>query len=135
MKLDRFEIYSPEFANLGDQEIKKCEIYYGNDTYNNDVFGYQEHWAEYRYRPHQVSGILDPQATGSLDFWVLTDDYSTRPALDGTWIKEDRTNLARCLVSGLTGPDYIGDFYLPYVATREMPLFTIPGLIDHFGSY
>lgn len=135
LKTDRFEIYSPEFANLGDQEILNCEIYYGNDTSNDDVFGYQEHWAEYRYRPHRVSGILDPQAANALDFWVLTDDYgNVRPSLSGSWLQENRNALARCLVTGSTGPDYIADFMLPYVATREMPLFTIPGLIDHFGS-
>ena len=133
MKLDRYEIYSPEFANLGDQEIKNCEIYYGADAYNNDVFGYQEHWAEYRYRPHRTSGWLNNQVANALDFWVLTDEYTQRPALDGSWIKEDRDWVSNCLVSGSSGPDYIVDMYFDYTATREMPLFTIPGLIDHFG--
>lgn len=134
MKLNRFDIYSPEFANLGDQEVLNAEIYYDDSSANRDVFGYQEHWAEYRYRPHRTSGLLDPRAPNALDFWVLTDEYASRPSLSPAWIVEDRASISRALVSGENGPDYIGDFYLPYVATREMPLFTIPGLIDHFGA-
>ena len=134
-KLNRYEFYSPEFANLGDQAVLNKEIYAGA-TNPDDVFGYQEHWAEYRYRPHRVSGILDPFASGSLDFWNLADeyDYSAQPALDYSWIVENRDFLTRALVTGEDGPDYIADFYFDYTATREMPLFTIPGLIDHFGA-
>lgn len=131
LKTNRFEIYSPEFANLGDQEIKIEELY--AEVNDGSVFGYQEHWAEYRYRPSQVSGDLDPNSVNPLDFWTLADKYTNRPVLGPSFIEEDRNALSRCLVTGSNGPDYIGDFYFDCVAIREMPTYSIPGLVDHFG--
>lgn len=132
---DRFDFYFPEFANLGDQSVLSKEIYFSNDSaaLENAVMGYQEHWAEYRYRPNRVSGLMNPNATNSLDYWTLAEKFASRPVLSNAFIMEDRNALTRALVSGSTGPDYIGDFYLNYVAIREMPLYTIPGLVDHFG--
>lgn len=132
-KKDRFEFYSPEFANLGDQAILNKEIYVADDANNDDVFGYQEHWAEYRYVPNRQTGLLNPSVSGSLDYWTLGTKFSSRPSLGETFIKESRDNITRCLKTGSTGPDYIGSFYFDMTMTREMPLYTIPGLIDHFG--
>lgn len=123
LKANRFEFYSPEFANIGDQEILKAEICMTNSSADKDVFGYQEAWAEYKYRPNRVSGLLDPAYSGSLDFWTLGDVYAAAPVLGSSFLIEDRTAISRALVTGDIGPDYIGDFYLDYVATREMPLF------------
>lgn len=135
MKRNRFEIYSPEFANLGDQEIKGAEIFATGDPANdNRVFGYQEHWAEYRYRPNRVSSILNPNVDNSLDFWTLADKFASAPTLSPQFIEENRANIARALVTGVEGPDFIGDFYFDYTAVRPMPAYTIPGLIDHFGA-
>ena len=136
LKADRFDFYSPEFANLGDQVVYDGEIYCGglNNTTAKAPFGYQEHWAEYRYRPNRVSGLLAPTGSNSLAFWTLADKFAAVPSLSGTFLEEDRNAISRALVSGNNGPDYIGDFYFDYTATREMPLITIPGLIDHFGS-
>lgn len=135
---DRFDFYSPEFANLGDQAILNKEIYAkGLDVgskNNNDVFGYQEHWAELRYRPSRTTGLLNPAASNSLNFWTLTDLYSSLPELSEDFLFEDRNSIARCLVSGESGPDYIADFYFDLTAVRPMPAYTIPGLIDHFGA-
>lgn len=129
----RFEFYSPEFANLGDQEIKNKEIFAGTEE-DDGVFGYQEHWAEYRYRPDRVSGLLNPNASESLDFWTLADKFATLPRLNEQFITENRSNIARALATGETGPDFIADFYFDYTAVRPMPAYTIPGLIDHFGA-
>jgi len=131
---DRFEFYSPEFANLGDQAVKNKEIMV-TGTNDEKTFGYQEHWAEYRYRPDRVSGLLNPNATGALDYWTLADKYSSRPELDARFIVENRDNIKRALVTGNTGPDFVADFYFDYTAVREMPAYTIPGLIDHFGNH
>lgn len=130
---DRFEHYSPEFANLGDQAILNKEIMLTGDSTDESVFGYQEHWAELRYRKSYVSGLLDPNASNALDFWTLAEKYASRPSLSASWITENRDALTRALVTGATGPDYICDMYASYVATREMPVYTIPGLVDHFG--
>lgn len=133
-KFNRFEFYSPEFANLGDQAVLRKEIYLAGDASDDDVFGYVGHWDEYRYRLKRVSGKIDPQALNPLDFWTLADDYNNAPQLGAAWIEEDRNAIARCLVTGATGPDYIGDFFFEYAATRELPLYNIPGLVDHFGA-
>lgn len=133
---DRFDFYFPEFANLGDQAVLNKEIYFQDSgiSIEDGVFGYQEHWAEYRYRPNRISGLMDPALANSLSFWNLGENFANLPTLNNSFIMEDRNALTRCLVSGASGPDYIGDFYFDYIATREMPLYTIPGLIDHFGT-
>lgn len=133
-KADRFEFYSPEFANLGDQAILNKEIMVTGDASDEQPFGYQGHWDEYRYRKNRVSGLLNPAAPGSLNYWTLAENFSTRPQLSASFIEENRDALSRCLVTGSTGPDYIGDFFIQYAATRELPLYNIPGLIDHFGA-
>lgn len=137
LRRDRFDFYFPEFANLGDQGIYRGEIWFiGNssDSYDKAIWGYQEHWAEYRYRPNRVSGIMDPMASGALAYWNLSEKFTSQPTLSNSFIMENRDDITRCLVSGATGPDYIGDFYFDYTAIREMPLYTIPGLVDHFGT-
>lgn len=134
IKRDRFEFYSPEFANLGDQATLKKEIYLAGDEGDEQVFGYQEHWAEYRYRPNRVSGSLDPNAPNALSFWTLANKFTNQPEFNAAFVQESRDNLARALTTGSdTTADYICDFAFKYTAVRELPAYTIPGLIDHFG--
>ena len=130
---DRFDFYFPEFANLGDMAVKNKEIYAGKIT-DDGILGYQEHWAEYRYRANRASGLLNPNAANALDYWTLGDKFAALPTLSNSFIMEDRTNISRALVTGSSGPDYIADFHFNYTAIREMPLYTIPGLVDHFGT-
>lgn len=132
IKTNRFEFYSPEFANIGDREVLRFELD-GKST-NDDVFGYQEAWAEYRYRPSRVSGDLNPSVTGSMPYWTLADSYALVPQLGSSWIEEDRTAVARALVTGTNGPDFLCDWYYEDYAARLMPVYSIPGLIDHVGS-
>ena len=137
LKSNRFEFYSPEFANLGDQATTYDEIQaYGlNGAYNRigQVFGYQEHWAEYRYRKNLVSGSMRVGKT--FDVWTLADSFTNKNVeLGYNFLKEDRSALARLLASGINGPDYFCDFHAKIIATRELPLYSIPGLIDHFGA-
>lgn len=133
-KSSRWEIYSPEFANLGDQAILKKHLMVNGDASDDEVFGYQGHWDEYRYRRNRVSGVLDPAVSGSLSYWTLADNYSTRPLLSSSFIEENRDCISRVLSTGATGPDYIFDCYIQYATTREMPMYAIPGLVDHFGA-
>ena len=132
IKTNRFEFYSPEFANIGDQEVLRFEL--SGKATTDDVFGYQEAWAEYRFRPNRVSGDLNPGITGSQPYWTLADDYATVPQLGSYWITEDRTNVARALATGSNGPDFLCDWYYEDYAARLMPVYSIPGLIDHVGS-
>lgn len=132
IKTNRFEFYSPEFANIGDQEVLRFEL--SGKATTDDVLGYQEAWAEYRYRPSRVSGDLNPGVTGSMPYWTLADNYATVPQLGPTWIEEDRTNVGRALATGVNGPDFLCDWYYEDLAARLMPVYSIPGLIDHVGS-
>lgn len=126
----RTDFYFPVFANLGAQEIKNKEIYVSNDANDDKVFGYQEAWAEYRYKPSIVSGILRP-SNANYAPWTLATRFGSLPTLGKTFIEQDRTALNDALITGNNGPDFICDFYFDEVAVRPMPMYSIPGLIDH----
>lgn len=129
----RTDFYFPVFANLGAQEIKNKEIFaIGNSASQNEgTFGFQEAWAEYRYKPSIATGLLNPNAANSLGYWTLTNRFSSLPTLSQSFIEQDRTALNDALVTGSTGPDFIADFYFDAVYVRPMPMYSIPGLIDH----
>lgn len=128
----RFDYYWPKLANIGEQPVYNREIYLQGTANDDGVFGYQEAWADYRYKPNRVAGEMRSNATASLDVWHLADDYSDLPTLSDTWIQEDANNVNRVLaVSDKTANQFFGDFYIQNVSTRPMPLFSVPGLIDH----
>ena len=130
-----FDYYNPTFANLGEQAVMTREIYFDvNDTLEAtpSVFGYQEAWADYRYKPSRVAGEMRSAATTPLDSWHLADNYSEQPYLSDSWIREDKTMLDRCLaVTSSVSNQLIFDFFIKCQASRPMPLYSIPGLIDH----
>ena len=113
--------------------MKRKEIYCTGVADNDErVFGYQEAWADYRYKPSRVAGEMRSRVTNTLDVWHLADKYAQLPTLSDTWIEEDRTNVDRCLaVTSQVSNQLFGDFYVHNICTRPMPLFSIPGLIDH----
>lgn len=128
----RFDYYWPVFANLGEQAILNKEIYAQGTDEDEEVFGYQEAWAEYRYKPSRVAGEMRSAAQTSLDVWHLADDYSALPALSSSWIMEDKTNVDRVLaVSSSVSDQLFADIYVKSKVTRPMPVYSIPGLIDH----
>jgi len=131
LRKERFDFYHPVFANLGAQKVLNKEIYFNGGTTGDQVFGYQEAWAEYRFLPGYNSGLLNPSRNSSLDYWNLADNYGATPTLGPTFLKEDRSNLARCLVTGVNGPDFIGNFYIKDTVVNPMPLYSIPGFADH----
>lgn len=126
------DYYFPTLANLGEQAILNKEIYaQGNDT-DNEAFGYQEAWAEYRYKPSRVSGAMRSNYQASLDAWHYADEYTQQPILSSSWIDETASNIDRTLsVQSSKEDQFIADFYFQCEATRPMPLYSIPGLIDH----
>lgn len=130
------DFYYPVFANIGEQAVLKDEIYwqsYMNQTIGeNAVFGYQEAWADYRYKPSRVSGEMRPGVDNSLAVWHLADYYSDQPTLSDEWIREDKSNVDRVLsVTSDVSNQIFADFYVKNIATRPMPMYSIPGLIDH----
>lgn len=130
IRKSKWDFYTPEFANLGNVAVLNKEIYLNNDSADNEVFGYQEAWADYRYQPNLVTGEMRSNYSQSLDIWHWADDYSTRPYLDSDWIDEPIENVERTLAVQ-DQDQFFGDFYFGAVWTRPMPLYSIPGLIDH----
>lgn len=128
-----FDFYNPTFANLGEVPILKKEIFFTDNAEQNDsVFGYQEAWADYRYKPNRVAGEMRSAYTTPLDSWHLADNYSTVPSLSADWIREDKTMLDRALaVTSQVSNQLIADFYIKADYARPMPVYSIPGLIDH----
>lgn len=127
-----FDYYWPEFANIGEQAVLNKEIYAQGNAQDDEVFGYQEAWADYRYKPSRVSGEMRSSYAQSLDVWHLADDYSKMPALSDSWIHEDPAIINRVLaVSDNLANQFFCDIYVQNYTTRNMPLYSIPGLIDH----
>lgn len=128
----KFDYYWPVFANIGEQPIFNKEIYAQGTEEDDEVFGYQEAWADYRYKPSRVSGEMRSNAPSSLDFWHLADDYEALPRLSASWITEDSSNVDRAIaVSERLADQLFADIYVENTTTRPMPLYSIPGLIDH----
>ena len=123
------DFYLPVFANIGEQPVYSDEIFYvGND----DVFGYQEAWADYRYKPNRVSGEMRPNVANSLASWHLADNYASAPTLSDSWIREDKGIVDRVLaVSSANSNQVFCDIYFKAIYTRPMPTYSVPGLIDH----
>lgn len=130
---DRFDYYWPVFANIGEQAVKNREIYAQGTTADDEVFGYQEAWADYRYKPNRVTGEMRSSAPLSLDVWHLADDYESQPYLSDEWIRENKSTVDRVLaVSSNNSAQLFCDIYVNNRTTRPMPVYSIPGLIDHF---
>lgn len=126
------DFYNPFFANLGEQPILNENIYAQGTDKDKEAFGYQEAWADYRYKENYVSGYMRSNASGSLDVWHFADDYNELPILGTTWIDEPYSNVDRTIAvtSDLTH-QFIGDFFFKTYYTRSMPVYSVPGLIDH----
>lgn len=133
-----YDFYNPYFANLSEQSVYNYELYFSGSnetTYskNEETFGYQEAWAEYRYKQNRVTGHMRSNSpSGSLDAWHYADDYASMPMLGEEWIVEPTNNVDRTLaVSSQLANQFIADFYFKCSYVRNMPIYSIPGLIDH----
>lgn len=130
----RYDFYFPAFAMLGEQAVLTKEIYTtGVSATDNTVFGYQERWAEYRYSPGKVTGLFRSTSAGTIDPWHLAQKFTAAPTLGATFIVETPP-LSRILAVGAAanGQQIIFDSFFNIRATRPMPLYSVPGLIDHF---
>lgn len=128
---DRFDFYFPSLAHLGEQATLVKEIYADGSEADDLVFNYQERHAEYRYAPSRVSGKFRSNASGSLDSWHLAYDFESRPVFNQVFIREDENPLKRALTFQ-NEPDFIADIRLDIKAARPMPVYGVPGLVDHF---
>ena len=129
----RLDFYLPALSHIGEQAVLNREIYTvaGETTPQNDeVFGYQERYAEYRYKPSIVSGLFRSEASGSLDSWHLAQDFGSLPVLNDEFIVEDAP-MSRVLAV-TTEPHLLFDGFMSYKCARPMPTFAVPVLVDHF---
>lgn len=126
----RYDYYWPVLANIGEQAVLNKEIYAQGNEKDEEAFGYQEAWADYRYKPSKVTGLFRSNAAQSLDSWHYAQDYDTLPTLSTAWMEQNDTEMKRTLAVQ-NQPDFIADFYFMNKTTRCMPVYSIPGLIDH----
>lgn len=125
------DIYNPTFANAPEQPVYNKELLVsGTQATDDGVFGYQEAWWEYRNSPNLITGEFSPDYATSLDSYHYGDDYSTTPTLSAGWIAEPCTQVSRTLAV-TSHHQFLADFYFDQKWTRAMPVYSIPGLIDH----
>lgn len=124
------DFYYPVFANLGEQAILKKELYLTGTSTDEQAFGYQEAWAEYRMKPNRISGKFRSNATGTLDSWHYGDNYTETPNLSQAWMKEGDSEIQRTLAVD-NEPQFIMDTVIDNTSVRPMPMYSVPGLVDH----
>ena len=128
-KKQRFDYYMPEFANIGEVAVPKSELIIGA----NGTFGYQEPWYEYRYAQNQIKGFMSPLADDNLlNSYTYAQSLSKNPVLNEDFIKESRASFDKTCISTDSPYQFYGDFYLDLKMTRPLPVYSIPGLIDHY---
>lgn len=130
-KKSRLDFYTPQLANIGYQPVNKSEIYFVPQSANS-VFGYQEAWYEYRYKPNRVTSFFRPYVAENLGVWTYADHFTAPPTLNSDFMHEVKTNIDRTLaVTSDIANQFIGDYFFNYVDVLPMPLYSIPGLADH----
>jgi len=126
----RFDYYWPALAHLGEQAVLNKEIYAQGNPTDNDVFGYQERWAEYRYYPGQITGKFRSTYAQSLDYWHLAEHFTSLPTLSSQFLNENPP--VDRVIAVPSEPHFILDCYVDMKCVRPMPVYSVPGLIDHF---
>lgn len=125
----RFTYYDPRLAALGEQPVYNREIYAQGTAEDDEIFGYQECWADYRYKPSYVTGEMRSNYQASLDAWHYADDYDELPRLSAEWIQEGTQNIDRTIaVTSAKSHQFLCDFYFNEEWYREMPIYSIPGI-------
>lgn len=125
----RFSYYDPMLANLGEQAVLNQEIYAQGQAKDEEVFGYQEAWADYRYRTNMVTSEMRSTYAQTLDAWHYADKYSALPTLSSSWIKEGTENIDRTLaVQSSNSHQFICNFFYSQAWTRPMPIYSVPGI-------
>ena len=120
------------FAHLGEQSVLNKEIYCDGSANDANVFGYQERFGEMRYVPSQITGLFRSTAAGTLDLWHLAQKFTTLPTLNQTFIEENPPVDRVIAVPSSTGKQFLLDTLFEVSAVRPLPMYGVPGLIDHF---
>lgn len=120
---------------LGEQAVLNKEIYCDGSAADNNVFGYQERWAEYRYNPSQITGLFRSTTTGNIAYWHSSQQFGSLPTLNATFIQDDSvTTLVRNFAAGAltANQQLLVDILYDMHVARPMPMYSVPGLVDHF---
>lgn len=128
------DYYNPVFANIGNQPIKNKELYcaYNSNAEDEEVFGYQEAWAEYRYHPNFTTGKMRPEiGQGSLSSWNYAESYDGTPTLSDSWMRSPAESIMDRTIAVPSEPQFIGEFLATGTVSRVMPVYSVPGLLDH----
>jgi len=131
----RYDIYWPSLAHLGEEPVLNKEIFISKSAVDDEVFGYQERYASYRYKISQISGLFQSDAPGSLDAWHLSQDFSALPTLGQSFIEEDGGISGSVIDRAIqipSEPHFIVDTFTQMRHARVMPTYGVPGMIDHF---
>lgn len=127
----RYDFYWPALSHIGEQAVLQQEIFASaSNAQNQTVFGYQERYAEYRYKPARITGLFRSDAAGTLDVWHLAQDFSAAPTLSDAFIQDDPP--VDRVIAVPTEPHFLFDAYFKLTCARPMPVYGVPGLIDHF---
>jgi hypothetical protein len=126
----RYDFYWPALSHIGEQAVLNKEIYAQGTSADDNVFGYQERYAEYRYKPSMITGKFRSNDAQSLDAWHLSQEFSSLPGLNSTFIEENPP-LDR-VIAVPSEPHFIFDSYISMKCARPMPVYSVPGKIDHF---
>lgn len=131
----RYDFFFPVFSMLGEQAVLNREIYADGSVNDANVFGYQERWAEYRYHPSMITGYFNSTNPTPLDAWHLAQKFTALPALNSSFIIDaTSTQVTRAVAAGAGagGQQFLCDFFFDQRVARPMPMYSVPGLIDHF---
>ncbi len=129
-KSTRYDFFYPVLAGIGEQSVLNREIWADNSANDNLIFGYQERYGEYRHANSRLSGLMRPDASGTLAAWHLSEDFATLPALGSTFITANLGVPLDRAIAVSTEPHFIADFYFDIKAARPMPVYGVPGNID-----
>ena len=130
-KSTRYDFYYPVLAQIGEQSVLNKELYNAHAT-PDGVFGYQERYAEYRYKPSRLTGLMAVDESGSLSAWHLSEDFTSDPSLGSTFIQSNTSIPLDRAIAVSTEPHFIFDAYFNMQCARPMPLFGVPGNLDRF---
>ena len=130
----RYDFYYPVLATIGEQSVTMVELWTQGDgaTTDDTVFGYQERYAEYRYKPSRLTGLMSVEAASNLDEFHLSEDFSSQPSLDTTFIQSNTGSPLDRAISVPAQPHFVFDAYFDMKCARPMPLYGVPGNLDHF---
>jgi hypothetical protein len=131
-KQTRYDFYYPVLAQIGEQAVNNVEIYATGTTTDDDVFGYQERYGEYRYKPSRTTNLMAVDATSNLAAWHLSEDFGSLPTLGSTFIESNTGTPLDRAIAVPSEPHFIFDAYFDLKCARPMPLFGVPGNLDHF---